>query len=501
MATKSTKTSINKARITKKIFWYACSLLFFNFLLISLISNFFLDAYSIYNKEKYLYDIYDKIVTLDCDSEKFLEEMKIIQYENIYVTCYDHNKGEIIYSNINIKNTNINKQDISLISNELLEYDFFMISPKSEYEENLYNITGRQQQITLFGRYLSKESNKYIILQTSYQPILDITNTISRFNIVSGLMVLAISIFPTMAFAYLIAKPIKEATAVARNIKNKDFSQRCIIRSKDEIADLGEAINIMADSIATYTTELESANEQLTSDITNRKKIEQAQKEFVSNVSHEIKTPISIISGYAEGIKQGLATTDEEREEFCDIIIDECQRMTDIVVELLSLSKLENGTVELDYSNFNINELCEIIISKFKLKCQNAHINMILKADKTFEVRADYNEIEKVLINYFQNAYKHVIDNGTISFILKEEGEYVYIGVNNDGIQIPEEEINNIWNKFYKVDKSHKREENSTGLGLSIVKATMDLHKMPYGVKNTENGVEFYIKLQKGIEI
>ena len=155
----------------------------------------------------------------------------------------------------------------------------------------------------------------------------------------------------------------------------------------------------------------------------------------------------------------------------------------------------------MDYSNFNINELCEIIISKFKLKCQNAHINMILKADKTFEVRADYNEIEKVLINYFQNAYKHVIDNGTISFILKEEGEYVYIGVNNDGIQIPEEEINNIWNKFYKVDKSHKREENSTGLGLSIVKATMDLHKMPYGVKNTENGVEFYIKLQKGIEI
>ena len=142
MATKSTKTSTNKARITKKIFWYACSLLFFNFLLISLISNFFLDAYSIYNKEKYLYDIYDKIVTLDCDSEKFLEEMKIIQYENIYVTCYDHNKGEIIYSNINIKNTNIDKQDISLISNELLEYDFFMISPKSEYEENLYNITG-----------------------------------------------------------------------------------------------------------------------------------------------------------------------------------------------------------------------------------------------------------------------------------------------------------------------------------------------------------------------
>ena len=124
-------------------------------------------------------------------------------------------------------------------------------------------------------------------------------------------------------------------------------------------------------------------------------------------------------------------------------------------------------------------------------------INLLRKRSDSM----DYNEIEKVLINYFQNAYKHVIDNGTISFILKEEGEYVYIGVNNDGMQIPEDEINNIWNKFYKVDKSHKREENSTGLGLSIVKATMDLHKMPYGVKNTDNGVEFYIKLQKGINL
>lgn len=500
MDTKLTKLKTYKAKITKKIFWYTCSLLFFNFLLVSLIGNFFLDAYAVYNKEKYLYDIYNKVLTIDCNSEKFLEEMKIIQYENIYVTCYDYNTEEIIYSNINIKNKNINKDNLKAIFDKLITADFFMISPKSEHEENLYAITGRQQQITLFGRYLSKESDKYIVLQTPYQPILNITNAISRFNIISSLIVLLISSLPTLAFAYLISKPIKEATLVARNIKNKDFSQRCIIRSQDEIAELGETINIMADSIAIYTTELENANEQLTSDIINRKKIEQAQKEFVSNVSHEIKTPISIISGYAEGIKQGLATTDEEREEFCDIIIDECQRMTDIVVELLSLSKLENGTIELDYSNFNINELCEIIISKFKLKCQNAHINIILKADKTFEVRADYNEIEKVLINYFQNAYKHVIDNGTISFILKEEGEYVYIGVNNDGIQIPEEEINNIWNKFYKVDKSHKREENSTGLGLSIVKATMDLHKMPYGVKNTENGVEFYIKLQKGIE-
>ena len=501
MVTKLTKKKfVFKSKITSKIFWYTCSLLFFNFLLVSIIGNIFLRSYTVYHKEQYLYDIYSNLVSKEHDSEEFKNEIKTIQYENIYILCYDYSINTIMYSNSGNINKEINKELIKVLNEKTNEYDFLMLSPTSEYEKNIYELTGRQQQITLFGKYLSKDSNKYIVLQTPYQPIVDTTNVVSRFNIVSSLIVLLISVAPTVAFTYLITKPIKDATLVAKNIKNKDFSQRCIIRTNDEIAELEEAINIMADSINIYTSELESANLALKDDINNRKKLEQAQKEFVSNVSHEIKTPISIISGYAEGIKQGLATTDEDREEFCDIIIDECNRMTSIVIELLNLSKLENGSIKLDYNNFNINELCDIIISKFKLKCQKNNISIKLESDKNYIVRADYNEIEKVLINYFQNAYKHVFENGIISFIIKEEGEYVYIGVHNEGIQIPDSEIGNIWNKFYKIDKSHKREENSTGLGLSIVKATMDLHKMPYGVKNTPKGVEFYIKLQKGTD-
>lgn len=489
-----------KGKITKKIFIYISSLLVFNFLLVSIIGSTFLEKYTVKNKAKYIYDIYLDLVKLDTYSDKFNNKIKSISYENIYVMAYDYNTNKLIYSSVGTENTIINKEDIDLLIQEINnreKADAIINYPTSAYENTIYNITGRQQQVTVFGKYLSQTSDKYLIIQTPYQPIIDISNVVSRFNIISSLIVLLISIFPTLGFMYFITKPIKEATIVARSVKNKDFSKRCIIRTNDEISEMEEAINIMADSINTYTKELESANNSLKDDINNRKKIEQAQKEFISNVSHEIKTPISIISGYTEGIKQKLATTDEEREEFCNIILDECERMTNIVIELLNLSKLEDGTIKLEYSDFNINELCDLIISKFKLKCQNSKIKLKIESNKEYFVRADYNEIEKILINYVQNAYKHVYSNGTISIIIKEEGEYVYIGVNNDGLQIPEEEMSNIWNKFYKIDKSHKREENSTGLGLSIVKASMLLHKMPYGVKNTDNGVEFFIKLQK----
>ena len=491
------KNILFKSNITKKIFIYTCSLLVFNFLLISLIANFFLEKYTLDSKEKYMYDVYVDLISLNYESEEFLTTIDAIKYENIYVMCYDYEQNKIVYSNNGTKTEIPDIQDASLLIETIQSEDYMIIYPTSSFEQVIYNITGRQQQITIIGKYLSRNSNQYLILQMPYLPIIDITTTVSRFNIISSFIVLLISIVPTMAFTVLITKPIKEATIVAKSIKNKDFSQRCIIRTKDEISELEEAINIMADSIKVYTEELENANIILKDDLNNRKKIEQAQKEFISNVSHEIKTPISIISGYAEGIKQGIASTDEERDEYCDIIIDECKRMTEIVIELLNLSKLENGTIKLEYCDFNINELCEIIMHKFELKCKNAGIKLKLISDKEYFVRADYNEIEKVIINYMQNAYKHVSDEGTISIIIKEEGEYIYIGINNDGQEIPEAEQSNIWNKFYKIDKSHKREENSTGLGLSIVKATMDLHKMPYGVKNTKNGVEFYIKLQK----
>ncbi len=484
--------------MSNKILTYICSLLVFNLLIVSILSNILLEPLTVSYRTKYLGSIYFSLLDKDYKSSEFKKIVNNIQYENIYVLCFNMDTNEIEYSNSNTIPISNEIHEKDILFSYLKNNDYLQVLPLSNLEDTLYDITGRQQQLSIIGKYKSSsEGKKVLIIQTPYAPIISITSMVSRFNVVSSILVFILSLIPTLSFITFITKPIKEATAVAKNIKNKDFSQKCIIRTNDEIAEMEEAINLMSDSIKIYTEELKNLNTSLQDDIEKQKKIELAQKEFVSNVSHEIKTPISIISGYAEGIKQGLPVDEAEREEYCNIIIDECQRMTSIVLELLTLSKLENGSTHLSFSDFCINDLCEEVMSKFRLKCHELNINLKINQEENYMVSADYSKIERVLVNYVQNAYKHVSEKGTISFILKPEGEYIYIGVNNDGAQIPENEIENLWNKFYKIDKSHKREENSTGLGLSIVKATMILHKMPYGVKNTLNGVEFFIKLKK----
>ena len=190
-----------KEKITKKIFIYISSLLLFNFLLVSLIGNVFLEKYTIKNKADYLYDIYFDLLKVSINSNEFNDKIKSILYENIYIIVYDYSTNNVIYSNVNNQNVAINKYDTELLIEEINNRkpaDFIITYPTSNHETTIYKITGRQQQITIFGRYLSQTSNKYLIIQTPYQPIIDISNIISRFNIISSLIVLLISIIPTL---------------------------------------------------------------------------------------------------------------------------------------------------------------------------------------------------------------------------------------------------------------------------------------------------------------
>jgi signal transduction histidine kinase len=395
---------------------------------------------------------YQKFRNIDYNSENFYDELRSIQQENIYITYYDCKENKILYSSVNSVNIEINTKAADFLFKTPLTEEYY-VAPNSTGDSALYEITGRKQQTSVVGPYTNGEEWQYLILQYPSQPIDDIVSVTGNYYFISYIVIFFLSIPATSAILYSINKPLKEATSVARKIKNKDFSERCIIRTNDEIAELEEAINMMADSIDDYTSELKTANQTLSDDVNKMKKMDKMQKDFISNVSHEIKTPISIISGSAEAIKQDVPSTLEERNEFCDIIIDECARMTDMVVQLLNLSKLESGAIELDYSDCDVSEMCAIVISKFKPKCKKENINIDLNADKEYFVRADYNEIEKVIINFIQNAYKHVSSNGTITVNVKKDGEYVYVGVNNDGAHIDEDEIENVWVKFYKLDK------------------------------------------------
>ena len=219
--------------------------------------------------------------------------------------------------------------------------------------------------------------------------------------------------------------------------------------------------------------------------------------EFIGNVSHELKTPIALIQGYAEGLKEGISEDPESRAFYCDVIMDEADKMNRMVKNLLTLNQLELGQEEVTFERFDIMEMIHGIIQSCEILLQQKEADVRLNTEDAVFVWADEWKVEQVFRNYFSNALNHLDGKKIIDVrvITNQEKGTARISVFNTGAQIPEEDIEQIWNKFYKVDKARTREYGGNGIGLSIVKAIMDSFHKEYGVKNYSNGVEFWFEL------
>lgn len=241
---------------------------------------------------------------------------------------------------------------------------------------------------------------------------------------------------------------------------------------------------------------LEVENEKLQHDLEEKEKQNQIQREFVANVSHELKTPITIIRGYAEGLAEGLCQDEESRNYYSGVIVDETERMHQIVQQLLMLSKIESGQDELEKSEFCLSDMIRDIAASMDLLMEKKNVELETDITDGINVNADEMKIESVITNYLSNAVQHVDDGGRIKVSLSSGGGRAHVSVFNTGSTIPEEALEHIWDKFYKVDKAHARTYGGSGIGLSIVRAVMDAHGMPYGVVNHEGGVEFWCELE-----
>lgn len=258
------------------------------------------------------------------------------------------------------------------------------------------------------------------------------------------------------------------------------------------------AVTFLAGRVSrAYTLELE--NEKLQHDLEEKERQNKIQREFVANVSHELKTPITVIKGYAEGLAEGMCRDDESRSYYAGVIVDETERMHQIVNQLLMLSKIESGQDELEKNDFNICEMIRDIAAEMKLLAEKKKVTLNVICPDELIVNADEFKIESVITNYLSNAIHHVNEAGQIEIKAEAEDKDVRVSVFNTGTPIPEEEQEHIWEKFYKVDKAHSRTYGGSGIGLSIVKAVMEAHDMPYGVLNHTDGVEFWIKLERQI--
>lgn len=332
-------------------------------------------------------------------------------------------------------------------------------------------------------------------------PIDSIKESIVLFNQILVLVSIVIILIGSIAI-YLISnnlvKPLLQLSEISKKMSNLEFENKYECKSEDEIGVLGNSMNELSFKLEKSIKELKSANLQLKADIEKKEQIDHMRQEFVANVSHELKTPIALISGYAEGLEtDGIADSKEKRDYYISVIKDETEKMNGIVRQLLNLSELERGNAELDISRINLKEIVLGVSNTFDIKLKEKNINLSIDIPDDIYIWADGFKVEEVIKNYLSNAINHVDDNKIIKLYIKQTTHsFIRFSVFNSGKQLNDEDISKVWEKFYKVDKAHTRSYGGTGLGLSIVKAIAEQHDTVCGCENTSinsiDGVEFY---------
>ncbi|MBD5542065.1 MAG: HAMP domain-containing protein [Lachnospiraceae bacterium] len=289
--------------------------------------------------------------------------------------------------------------------------------------------------------------------------------------------------------------PILSLTEISKRMANLDFEYHYEGKEKNEIGVLGMHMNQLSDKLENTISELKTANNELQKDIERKEHIDEMRREFLSNVSHELKTPIALIMGYAEGLKEEINQDPESREFYCDVIMDEAGKMNTMVKKLLTLNQLEFGNDVVNMERFDIRELVSNYLASVDILIKQSGAKIIFEETAPCYVWGDEFKVEEVFANYFSNALNHVKNEGEIVISITRHNDVVRIHVFNTGEQIPEEALPHLYEKFYKVDKARTREYGGSGVGLSIVKAIMESMHQGYGVDNKETGVEFWFEL------
>jgi len=384
-----------------------------------------------------------------------------------------------------VKTIMLNNEILSQVVNEKKTLVYQSYSKAA----NLTNLTG-VMPIVQNGKSIG-----LIVAVSSLQPIGEAASVIKVFYKYFYVLAVILIVLLALIFSKLVAKPLVNLNRAALKLADLDFFTRCDVNSEDEIGNLAKTINFLSGKLNDTLTELKNANEKLKQDIEQEKNVEKMRKEFIAGVSHELRTPISIIGGYAEGLKD--IPDDIEKDYYLDVIVDETKKMEHLVSDMLDLSQLETGNFKLYIEEFRIADLLFSMIKKLSTSITNKRIVVNTKnAEENIIAFGDKLRIEQVVTNLLNNAIRYTEGGGRIfvsSSVLKDN---VLIEIENEGRHIPEQELDTIWQKFYRIEKSRNKELGGTGMGLAIVANILKLHKSEYGVRNTPMGVKFYFTLK-----
>lgn len=481
------------------------------------VNSFFLEGFYTQEKLKLLEEAYGQLNELVTESKEsgstIIDELqslyskegeqndtsrmvrRMVEKYNTSIAIIDSVNDEVVSS----------FRDGRFLADRVYQYILGKNEPQTEtlVSENNYKIQKSYDKRSQ-GFYLEIwgffDDNRTIFIMSmpiaSIHESVDISN---KFMAYVGLAALVFGSILMYATTKMVVSPIRSLAALSARMSELDFEARYTGDSEDEIGVLGHSMNILSEKLKDTIGELKTANNELQRDIEEKIRIDETRKDFIANVSHELKTPIALIQGYAEGLTEGMAEDPESRDYYCDVIMDEANKMNKMVKQLLTLTALEFGNDKPVMEQFDIVTLIRGVLSSASILLQQKEAKVVFDQEEPVWVWADEFKIEEVITNYLNNAMNHLEGERRIDIRIEQKENEVKVTVFNTGQHIPESDLGNLWTKFYKVDKARTREYGGSGIGLSIVKAIMDSHSKACGVENVEEGVEFWFTLDSGM--
>ncbi|MDD3370139.1 MAG: HAMP domain-containing sensor histidine kinase [Lachnospiraceae bacterium] len=493
------KMKHKKARYSIKIEFaiYFIGLVAGTILLCIFVNNRFLPRYYLQNKEHALLNAFDTVNTAsesgDITSDEFdIELRKICGKYNISILVMDSNSEAIKAAGNDEKNLRMQLLDV-LFGRALQKNNKRVLAESDQYELSIRKDPRTQtESIEMWGVL---DNGNTFFMQSALESITESAAIANRFLAYTGCIAILASAVLIWFVSRKITEPVLALAKISERMTNLDFDAKYTSHEHNEIGMLGENINKLSATLESTISELKTANNELQQDIEKKEKIDEMRKEFLSNVSHELKTPIALIQGYAEGLADCVNDDEESRRFYCDVIMDEAGKMNIMVKKLLTLNQLEFGNDPVAIERFDISALVKNYLSSADILVKQNEVKLRFEEYPPIFVWGDEFKIEEVVMNYFSNALNHAQGEKIIEVKLIQRDKKVRVSIFNTGEPIPEESLPHLWEKFYKVDKARTRAYGGSGVGLSIVKAIMESHHQQFGAVNYENGVEFWFEL------
>ena len=492
---KKEKKTAKRTSIRKQFAGIFIGLMAGTILLCWFLNSGFLQKYYISNKKAVLMRMYEELGEAVANGEIDTDEYQL----SLQQQCSKYNLSLLVL-NANSEVVADSGGGSEFLKQQLLQHLFALSGEKYEIMENGNNyivarVSDSRAQMEYIEGWGILTGGYFFIVRSALEGIRDSAKIANTFlasvcifsAIISGIVIWIVS--------RRVTTPILQLADISERMCHLDFEARYSGNSKNEIGILGENINQLSDTLEHTISELKTANNELKKDIQKKEEIDQMRREFLSNVSHELKTPIALIQGYAEGLLEDVNSDPESRKFYCDVIVDEAAKMNNMVKKLLTLNQLEFGEDDVQFERFDITSLISGVLQSLDILIEQKEAQVIFRHKNPVYVWADEFKVEQVVRNYVNNALNHVDGEKVIEIKITQENDMAKITVFNTGTPIPEEDLPHIWEKFYKVDKARTREYGGNGIGLSIVKAIMDSFGKGYGAINHTNGVEFWFEL------